>query len=124
MPLASSFNCIFTIERLSRIPAGDEDGTPQYTEAPILVSGWLDELETRTIEEPFRSQTQPISYSDRRALFMCPVNADIQQDDVGTIVMTGSVDRGRWQVSLVRAAPTPLGAGHLECQLQGPEESK
>lgn len=122
MPLASNFNAIFTIDRLTR--SGEEDGTPLYAPSAVVVSGWFDELETRTIEEPFRSQTDPIAYADRRALFMCPTNADIQQDDVGTVVMTGAVDRGRWQVSLIRTAPTPLGAGHLEVQLQGPTESK
>jgi len=122
MPLASNFNAVFTIDRLTR--SGNEDGTPTYTENQVVVTGWFDELETRTIEEPFRSQTDPISYADRRALFMCAIDADIQQDDVGTVVMSGSVDRGRWQVSVTRAAPTPLGAGHLEVQLQGPTESK
>lgn len=122
MPLASNFNALFTIDRLTR--SGEEDGTPTYSEDTVVVSGWFDELETRTIEEPFRSQTQPISYSDRRALFMCATDADIQQDDVGEIVMSGSVNVGKWQVSLVRHAPTPLGSGHLEVQLQGPEESK
>ncbi len=122
MPLASNFNAIFSIDRLTR--TGEEDGTPTYAESIVVVSGWFDELETRTIEEPFRSQTAPISYSDRRALFMCPTNADIQQDDVGIVVMSGAVNRGQWQVSLIRAAPTPLGAGHLEVQLQGPKESK
>lgn len=122
MPLASNFNAIYTIDRLTR--TGDEDGTPTYSEDTVVVTGWFDELETRTIEEPFRSQTQPIAYSDRRALFMCPTDADIQQDDVGEMVMSGSVNAGKWQVSLIRRAPTPLGAGHLEVQLQGPEESK
>lgn len=122
MPLASNFNAVFTIDRLTR--SGTEDGTPVYTESVVVVAGWFDELETRTIEEPFRGSNDPISYADRRALFMCLTNADIQQDDVGTVVMTGSVDRGKWQVSLVRAAPTPLGPGHLEVQLQGPTESK
>ena len=122
MPLASNFNAIFAIDRLTR--SGSEDGTPLYTEGTVAVSGWFDELETRTIEEPFRSATDPIPYVDRRALFMCATNADIQQDDVGIVTMTGAVDRGRWQVSIIRAAPTPLGAGHLEVQLQGPKESK
>lgn len=119
MGLSDNYNAVFTITR--QVKSGTEDGTPTYTPTPVLISGWFDELETRTIEEPFRDQSIP--YADRRALFMCDAGADIKQDDEGTVVI-GTQDRGTWMVSVIRTAPTPSGAGHLEVQLQGVKESK
>ncbi len=119
MTLAANYNAVFTIDRLVR--SGTEDGTPLYTETPTDIIGWFDELETRTIEESARNESIP--YADRRALFMCDATADIQQDDVGTMVI-GTLARGKWEVSVIRTAPTPTGPGHLEVQLQGAKESK
>jgi hypothetical protein len=119
MTLAANFNSTYTITRQTR--TGTEDGTPIYGDSVVVVAGWFDELEVRTQDEPFRSQSIP--YADRRAMFMCAANADIQQDDVG-VVSIGGMDRGRWEVSVVRTAPTPGGAGHLEVQMQGAKESK
>jgi hypothetical protein len=119
MSLASNYNSTFTITRQTRDSV--EDGTPIYVDSVVTVVGWFDELETRPLDEPFRGQSIP--YTDRRALFMCDAGADLQQDDTGTILI-GALDRGWWQVSVVRTAPTPSGAGHLEVQLQGVKESK
>lgn len=119
MPLAINYNAVFTVQRLTRDSV--EDGTPIYTEAPVDISGWFDELETRTLEESFRKESIP--YADRRAMFMCDATADIQQDDKGTVVV-GTLNRGTWEVSVIRTAPTPTGPGHLEVQLQGTKEGK
>lgn len=119
MSLAANYNAVLTVTRETR--AGTEDGTPVYTESTVAVTGWFDELEVRTVDEPFRDQSIP--FSDRRALFMCDAGSDIQQDDTGTVVI-GGIDRGWWMVSVVRTAPVPSGVGHMEIQLQGTKESK
>lgn len=121
MPLASNYNAIFTIER--EVKSGDEDGTPIFTTASHQVAGWFDGLETRQLNEPFRGDVDPISYMDRRALFLCDANANIRQDDEGTITI-GGITQGRWQVSDIVPAPIPSGVGHLEVQLQGPKEGR
>lgn len=124
MSLTQNYNATITFRRETR--TGDEDGTPIYDTADVTVRGFFDELETRTIEEPFRSQE--VSYADRRALFMTMTLADIQQADKGTVVMDmpdgTTFDRGVWMVSVIRTAPRPSGPGHLEIQLQGTQESK
>jgi len=119
MALSDNYNATFTITR--QVQSGNDDGTPIYTPTAVVISGWFDELETRTIEEPFRKESVP--YADRRALFMCDAGTDIKQDDTGS-VMIGTLDRGKWSVSVIRTAPTPTGAGHLEVQLQGTKESR
>lgn len=118
MALADNYNATFTIERTVR--TGDDDGTPVYGTSQVIVAGWFDEIEVRSYDEPTRDQA--IAFMDRRALFMCDAGADVQQDDVG-VVAIGGMDRGEWQVSVTRTAPTPGGAGHLEIQLQGVKES-
>ncbi len=120
MALSDNYNATFTITRQTR--DGDDDGTPIYTPSVVTIVGWFDELETRTIEEPFRDQS--IAFMDRRAMFMCDADSDIQQDDEGTMVLNDGLNRGFWEVSVVRTAPTPAGAGHLEVQLQGVKESR
>lgn len=119
MTLSANYNATFTVTRKTR--TGTEDGTPVYSDSAVVITGWFDEIEVRTLDTPFR--TESIPYADRRALFMCDAGADIQQDDVGTIDIGGQ-DRGKWEVSVVRTAPIPAGAGHLEVQLQGAQESR
>ena len=119
MALSDNYNATLTLTR--QVKSGDDDGTPTYTPTEVVISGWFDELETRTIEEPFRKESIP--YSDRRAMFMCDASADIEQDDMGGVFI-GTMDRGKWMVSVIRTAPTPTGAGHLEVQLQGTKESR
>lgn len=124
MSLQANYNAVFTIDRLVRI--GDEDGTPLYDTTTVAISGWFDEIEVRGMDEPRREENPP--YSDQRALFMCNVDSGIQQDDAGIMVLSlpggATLSRGRWQVSLLRTAPIPAGAHHIEVQLQGLKESK
>ncbi len=119
MPLSSSYNAVFTITRQTR--SGTDDGTPIYTDSTVVVAGWFDEIESRPLDEPFRSESIP--YTDRRALFMCDSTADVRQDDEGVVVI-GGINRGTWAVSILRTAPIPSGVGHMEIQLQGTKESK
>lgn len=118
MSLAANYNSVFTITRKTR--TGTEDGTPIYAEASSAITGWFDEIDVRAFDTPTRDLS--ISFMDRRALFMCDAAADVQQDDEGTVTI-GGVSRGKWQVSVIRTAPTPSGAHHLEIQLQGVKES-
>ena len=118
MSLANNYNATATITRKTR--TGNEDGTPIYTESNVVIAGWFDELDVRSFDEPTRDLS--ISYMDRRGVFYCDANADIQQDDECTINI-GGIDRGAWQVSVIRTAPIPSGVGHLEVQLQGVKES-
>lgn len=118
MTLAANYNATFTVTRKTR--SGTEDGTPIYTESSVVISGWFDEIHARGYDEPTRDES--IAYMDRRAVFFCNADADIQQDDVGTVSISG-LDRGSWMVSILRTAPTPSGAHHLEVQLQGTKES-
>ncbi len=119
MALRDNYNATVTITR--QVKSGDDDGTPTYTPTDVVISGWWDELEVRTIDEPFRKESVP--YTDRRALFMCDADSDIKQDDQGSVVLSG-FDRGKWMVSVIRPAPTPSGVGHLEVQFQGTKESR
>jgi len=122
--LDDNYNATFTMTRKTR--SGSEDGTPTYSDSTVVVEGWFDELEVRAYDESSRDQS--IAFADRRALFMCDATADIQLDDVGNMVVNvwdGSTnDRGRYEVSQIRTAPTPEGAGHLELQLQGAKETR
>lgn len=118
MALADHYNATFTITRETR--TGEEDGTPIYSPSQVIIVGWFDEIEVRSYDEPTRREA--IAYMDRRAMLMCPADSDIQQDDVGVVNISG-LDRGTWEVSVIRTAPTPAGAGHLEVQLQGTKES-
>ena len=118
--LSDRFNAVFTVTRQTR--TGTEDGTPIYGTATHQVSGWFDEIEARPLDEPFRDQSVP--YVDRRAMFLCAAGSDIQQDDEGTVALNDGTARGSWEVMVIRAAPTPSGAGHLEVQLQGAKEGK
>ncbi len=124
MSLLQNYNATVTFARETR--DGEDDGTPIYTRADVVVRGFFDELETRTIEEPFRKDSIP--FADRRALFMTATLADIQQDDKGTVVMDmpdgSTFPRGVWMVSVIRTAPKPRGPGHLEVQFQGTQESR
>ena len=118
MSLQGNYNATITITRKTR--SGTEDGTPIYSPSVVVVAGWFDAIDVRTMDTPFRDLN--VAYVDRRALFLCDAGADIQQDDVG-IIAIGGYDQGQWQVSDVRTAPIPGGVGHLECQLQGVKES-
>lgn len=118
MSLQSNYNATLTITR--QVRTGTDDGTPVYGTQTVVVAGWFDEIDVRAFDTPTRDDV--ISYMDRRALFMCDAGSGIQQDDTGTIAISG-YDSGYWQVSAVRTAPMPGGVGHLECQLQGAKES-
>ena len=89
MSLQGNYNATITITRKTR--SGTEDGTPIYSPSVVVVAGWFDAIDVRTMDTPFRDLN--VAYVDRRALFLCDAGADIQQDDVG-IIAIGGYDQG------------------------------
>jgi len=125
MAIADAFVYSFTISRQTQ--SGSEDGTPLFTTTEVVVPGFFDDSQTSaTMVSNTRLEVGP-SYQDRRAVFLCATDADVQDDDEGVVTLPieggGVRTIGRFSVEVIRHEVSKRGLHHLAVMLLGVRES-